>query len=111
MPRDVKVHLDDIVEACRRINRYTSGLSFEQFLSDQKTIDAVVRNLEVIGEAAKKVPEDIRKEIPVEWKRIAGLRDVLIHEYFGIDVEIIWDIVQNKIAELSEHVEEFLQQG
>lgn len=108
MPRDVNVFLDDIVEACNRVNRYTSGLSFEQFRSDEKTIDAVVRNLEVIGEAAKKLPDHTREKMRVEWKRIAGLRDVLIHEYFGIDVEIVWDIVQTKIPDLSERVREFL---
>ena len=69
--------------------------------ADQKTIDAVVRNLEVIGEAAKTVPDEVRKVIAVEWNRIFGLRDVLIPEYFGIDVDIIWDIVQNKVPDLS----------
>ena len=73
MPRDVRVQLDDILEACKRVSTYTAGLSLEKFRSDQKTIDAVVRNLEVI----------------------------LIHEYFGIDVDIIWDIVQNKVPDLS----------
>lgn len=92
MRRDVSVFLDDIVEACGKINRYTSKLSLEHFRQDEKTIDAVVRNLEVIGEAAKKLPEDTRTDIDVDWKRITGLRDVLIHEYFGIDVEIIWDL-------------------
>ena len=88
MPRDVRVHLDDILEACTRISSYTSELSLEHFRSDQKTVDAVVRNLEVIGEAAKKVPDEVRNVIPVEWKRISGLRDVLIHEYFGIDIDM-----------------------
>jgi len=72
VPRDVRVHLDDILEACKRVNTYTSNLSLEEFRGDQKTVDAVVRNLEVIGEAAKKVPDHVRKMIDVEWKPIAG---------------------------------------
>jgi uncharacterized protein with HEPN domain len=104
VPRDVTVFLEDILEACGKIGRYTSELSLEQFRQDEKTIDAVVRNLEIIGEAAKKLPENTRTEIAVDWKRIAGLRDVLIHDYFGIDVEIIWDIVQTKVPDLFREV-------
>ncbi len=108
MPRDVTVFLEDILDACGKIGRYTSELSLEQFRQDEKTIDAVVRNLEIIGEAAKKLPEDTRTGIAVDWKRIAGLRDVLIHDYFGIDVEIIWDIVQTKIPDLFREVSSYL---
>ncbi len=72
--------------------RYTSSLTLEQFRNDDKTVDAVVRNLEVIGEAAKKLPETVRRQIgDLDWPRIAGLRDVLIHDYFAVDLEIIWD--------------------
>lgn len=108
MPRDAKVFLDDIVEACTKIRTYTATFSSQQFASDPKTVDAVVRNLEVIGEAAKKLPEDVRAKIDVDWRRIASLRDVLIHEYFGIDVEIIWDIVQNKVPELLHEISMYL---
>jgi uncharacterized protein with HEPN domain len=79
--RDVTVFLDDIIEACDKISRYTSGFTVEKFRRDDKTIDAVVRNLEIIGEAAKNVPDEMRAKIAVDWKRMAGLRDVLIHEY------------------------------
>lgn len=109
MPRDFTVFLEDILEACGKIGRYTSELSLEQFRQDEKTIDAVVRNLEIIGEAAKKLPENTRTEITVDWKRIAGLRDVLIHDYFGIDVEIIWDIVQTKVPDLFREVSSYLR--
>lgn len=105
MPRDYKVYLDDVLEAIKKINKYTSGMSQEAFFSDPKTIDAVVRNLEVLGEAIKKVPESIRAKYPdVEWKKVASLRDILIHEYFGINVQIIWDIVKNKLLVLEKQI-------
>jgi uncharacterized protein with HEPN domain len=106
--RDAAVFLDDIDEACEKVNRYTNGFGLEQFRHDEKTIDAVLRNLEVIGEAAKNIPDDLRAKIPVDWKRMAGLRDVLIHEYFGIDLDIIWDVVQTKIPELHRQVSLYL---
>ena len=111
MPRDSRVYLEDILEATRKIIAYTGGLSKETFLEDEKTIDAVVRNLEVIGEAVKKLPEDLRAQhSAVEWKKIAGLRDLLIHEYFGVDVEIVWDIVQNKVPALDREVRTMLHE-
>jgi uncharacterized protein with HEPN domain len=101
MSRDYLFYLEDILESCGKIERYTAQLSFDQFVEDEKTYDAVVRNLEIIGEAAKNVPEDIRRRYPdVEWRKIAGLRDVIAHEYFGIDDDILWDIIQNWICSL-----------
>ncbi len=109
MPRDGRVFLDDIAAACRKIGRYASSLSFEQFREDEKTVDAVLRNLEVIGEAAKKLPAPMREKIEgIDWSRIAGLRDVLIHDYFTVDLEIIWDIVRNKVPELQQRVDAYL---
>jgi uncharacterized protein with HEPN domain len=85
MSRDERVWLADIVEACERITSYVAGMDEVAFQEDRKTFDAVVRNLEIIGEAVKQVPETTRSLAPaIEWKRIAGLRDVLIHAYFGI---------------------------
>jgi uncharacterized protein with HEPN domain len=99
MSRDPSLYLDDIGESCRRIVSYTSGMSLAEFASDPKTLDAVARNLEVIGEAVKR--------LPTEWKerrQDVGLRDLLIHAYFGIDVEILWDIVENKVPVLADTV-------
>lgn len=106
MPRDPRFLLEDILEACSRILCYTEGLTFEDFQRDRKTLDAVLHNLVTIGEAVKKLPGAIRERYPdVEWNRIAGLRDVLVHEYFGVDEEIVWDIVQNKVPRLQGLVE------
>lgn len=111
MPRDYKVYLEDIVEAIRKIRTYISGLALPAFAADSKTLDAVVRNLEIIGEAAKNVPPDIRAQSPeVDWKKISGLRNILIHEYFGVDAGIIWDVVQNKLAALEKAAQGILSQ-
>jgi uncharacterized protein with HEPN domain len=92
MNRDFKIYIQDILEAIRRIDEYIRGLTFEEFKKDNKTADAIIRNFAVIGEAVKNIPVDVKKknrEIP--WKRMAGMRDKLIHEYFGVDLQILWD--------------------
>jgi len=101
MSRDWRLHVRDIREACHRIARYVEGLDFEHFEQDQKTVDAVLRNLEVIGEAAKHVPNEIREQhAGLPWRKIAALRDVVIHEYFGVDLDVIWDVVQSRMPTL-----------
>src|SRR5437879_723945 len=101
MPRDYKVSLQDVLEACANVAEFVGSMKREEFQADKKTQHAVVRNLEVIGEAIKNVSSEVRDRHPnIAWQRIAGLRDILIHHYFGIDVEIVWDIVQNKLPEL-----------
>jgi uncharacterized protein with HEPN domain len=111
MPRDYKVYLEDIVESIRKIRSYTVSFSLQTFSSDAKTFDAVIRNLEIIGEAIKGVPEDVRSRYTdVEWKKIAGLRDILIHEYFGVDMEIVWDIIQNKLPVLESQIKRMLEE-
>ena len=109
MPRDYEVYLEDIRDAIDKVKRYTKGLSRETFANDDKTVDAVVRNLEIIGEAVKMIPEPVRlTHANIEWKKIAGLRDILAHQYFGVDIEIIWDILQNKLPGLEEEINEIL---
>ena len=101
MPKEYKVYLEDILTSIGAIQRYTKNMSFSQFSKKKIVVDAVIRNLEIIGEAVKRLPFEIRDKYPeVEWKKIAGLRDILIHEYSGISVKIVWDIVINKLPDL-----------
>lgn len=98
MSRDTRLFLEDIVACCDKIGRYTVGLVFDQFRRDDRTLDAVARNLELIGEATKRLPEELRGRYQdVAWRRMAGLRDVIVHGYFGIDVQLLWDIVQKDV--------------
>ena len=106
MPRGPRVYLEDILQAITDIGAFTRGLTREQFLSDLKTQHACIRDLEVIGEAAKHLPPDLRSRAPsIEWQKIAGLRDVLIHEYFGVDAFIVWDIIAAKLPGLRDAAE------
>jgi len=98
MHRDYRLFLDDILEAVEKIRGYTSEMDYETFKGDTRTQDAVVRNLEVIGEAARSLPDDVKARAPeIEWRKIVGLRNILVHEYFGASLPIIWDVVWNKL--------------
>jgi uncharacterized protein with HEPN domain len=111
MPRKFVHYLEDIVSAAAKIQLYTQGMDCAAFTKNALVTDAVLRNLEVIGEAAKKVPRPIRTQYPqVEWKKIGALRDILIHEYFGVNFEILWDIISNKVPILRGQIEQILEE-
>jgi uncharacterized protein with HEPN domain len=98
--------ISDIKEAMERIKKYTTGMSYEMFLQDTKTQDAVVRNIEIIGEAAKHLSTDFRKKYThVDWKKIAGMRDKIIHFYFGVKWDIVWAVIKDKIPTFSEQID------
>ena len=111
MSRTYDIYLQDVVEAINRIELYIQDTTRLQFEIDQMRFDAVVRNLEVIGEAIKRVPDSIRENYPsIAWRKIAGLRDRLIHAYFDVDIEIIWDIVQSELPTLKSEIQQIINE-
>ena len=110
MPREPRLCIEDILRACEKVGRYTAGMDQAAFVADERTYDAVVRNLEIIGEAAKRLPLDLREAMPqIEWRKVAGMRDWLAHAYFGIDADILWDVVENHVPQLEQTTATFLR--
>jgi len=101
--------LSDIWEAIRRIEDYTEGMTYEAFLTDTKTQDAIIRNLEIIGEATKKLSEGLRAKYPdVPWKSMAAARDRLTHHYFGVNLDIVWQIVTAELPKVASQLEKII---
>lgn len=99
--RELRDYINDLLEACEDILSFTKDMSYSDFASDRKTVNAVTRSLEVIGEATKKLPMTFRNNYPnVPWKQMAGMRDKLIHEYFGIDKQMVWQAVEKHIPDI-----------
>jgi uncharacterized protein with HEPN domain len=99
--RGVPELIEDIIEAVKRIHEYAGNMDYAGFLKDKKTQDAIVRNLEIIGEAAKRVPSAFKtRHHLIPWKRMAGFRDVLIHHYFGINPEVVWAVAIDNLPQL-----------
>ena len=102
--------LNDIKEAIRRIEVYIKEISYEEFLKDIKTQDAVVRNLEIIGEATKNISDDLKKDYTqIPWKKLTGIRDRLIHHYFGINYDIVWVVAKEELPEIILQIENLLR--
>lgn len=104
--REPLLYLEDILTSIRKIEEYTKDLSQKDFSKDWKTIDAVIRNLEVIGEAARSMPEEITEKYPeIPWSSMVSTRNKVIHEYFGVDVEILWKTIREDLLSLKNQIE------
>lgn len=110
--RSINLLIEDIQEAIDKMGRYIEGMSQDSFESDEKTNDAVVRNLEIIGEAANRLPKDFKnKHSEIEWDKIVGLRHRIVHEYFGVDLSLIWQILENDIPAFKYSLEKIRIRG
>jgi uncharacterized protein with HEPN domain len=110
MSRDESLYLDDIKESCEKVLRFTKGMTYKEFVLDELHFDAVLRNLEIIGEAVKNISEQTRQKYPdVKWRKIAGFRNIVAHEYFGVNEETVWDIIENEIPNLLESAKAILR--
>ncbi|MCL2098778.1 MAG: DUF86 domain-containing protein [Bacteroidales bacterium] len=99
--RNTQLLVEDILESCHKIMEYTNGISFKEFVADSKTIDAVVRNFEIIGEAANRLPEEFKDlHQDIDWFRIRGFRNRIVHDDFGIDYSIVWQVKETYLPQL-----------
>jgi uncharacterized protein with HEPN domain len=109
--RTPRLLLEDILESCERILEYTNGISFEEFASDNRTVDAVIRNFEIIGEASNLLPDEIKEKYPeLDWYRIRGFRNRIVHDYFGVDLQIVWKITREQISHLIAGITKILKE-
>ncbi|MBI3588954.1 MAG: DUF86 domain-containing protein [Candidatus Liptonbacteria bacterium] len=110
MKKDIRVYLEDILESINKIEKYTSQINFEEFGKNTERQDAVMRRLEIIGEAVKSLPDETKQKCSdIPWKQIAGMRDVLIHEYSGVSMRRVWRVVENDLKPLKETTSKILE--
>ena len=104
--RDWRILFEDILESIHKIDNYTEEIDIEAFKSNSMLIDAVVRNIEIIGEASSKIPDEIQNKFAeIPWLKLKGIRNRIVHDYFGVDVEIIWKIIEKDLVELKHQIE------
>ena len=108
--RDIQLYLADILDSCNAVTEYVAGIAFEDFGNERKTYSAVIREFEIIGEAVGKLPDTLKQRRPdVEWQDIKDFRNLLVHEYFGVDLEIVWKVIQEDLPGLMDAVREFIR--
>jgi hypothetical protein len=108
--RNILLFLSDIIEAIEKIDKYTEDMTYEKFLQDDKTKDAVLRNLEIIGEAVKNIPDEIKRKYNfVNWRAASGMRNKLIHEYFGVNFAIVWETIKHDLPSFKEDVQKVIK--
>ena len=111
MKRNVKLYIQDIIDAMSAIESFVEGMEFEEFVEDDKTSSAVIRKFEIMGEAVKNIPDDIKQKYPeIPWKEMAGFRDKLIHFYFGIKYELVWNTIKKELPNLKSKFEKILKE-
>jgi len=111
MRRDYSLFLKDIIQAMEAIEKFVEGMEFEELVEDDKTSSAVIRKFEILGEAARNIPDWMREKYPlIPWKRMVGMRDRLIHGYFGIDYELVWDAIKVEIPRIKSELEKILKE-
>jgi uncharacterized protein with HEPN domain len=109
--RDLKLLLQDIQECSQRIQEYTKGYSYEDFVNDRKTVDAVIRNFEIIGEASSKIENDFKiQNSQVGWRRMKDLRNRMIHDYTGVDYIVVWEIITKYLNELEFQIDNLIKE-
>jgi uncharacterized protein with HEPN domain len=110
--RETLLLLDDMLQSAYKIQKYTSGQNYYAFINDDKTIDAVVRNFEIIGEAANRIDPEFQTLNPeIEWRRLRGFRNRIVHEYFGVDYQIVWEIIETNLSEMIEMLEAIIEKN
>lgn len=110
MRRSYLLYFEDILKSVKKILKYTGNSSYEELIKDEMRLDAIIRNFEIIGEASSNIPQEIRDKYPfIEWRNISDFRNVLAHEYFGIDYEIMWEIIRDKLPELQKGIQTILE--
>jgi len=103
-------YLEDIIDAMEKGEKFTHNMKFNDFKNDDKTVFAVIRALEIIGEATKKIPKFFRKKYPkIPWKKMAGMRDKMIHDYFGVDLKVIWKTIKNEVPTVKPYLKEVVE--
>jgi uncharacterized protein with HEPN domain len=107
--RNDRLLILDIIDSIEKVKRYSEGLNYRQFSKDYKTIDAVVRNFEIIGEASNHLSKKVKDGIKLPWRRIIGMRNVIIHEYFGVDTRIVWKIITDELNSLLDEFRKYLE--